>query len=94
MGFSITGGAKKGRNVEGGREKANQMNNSIVTDSSIVDDFSVAGLGGSNALQGRIVAKKDKGGVKRQVGSEEQGPSPRSLGWIYGDDDNEDGEDK
>ena len=50
MGFSITGGAKKASNNEGGRDNTNHMNNSIISDSSIIDDFSVAGHGGPNAL--------------------------------------------
>ena len=86
LGFSITGGAKKPRNAAGGGGRRDMaMESSIITESSIADDVSAVGFGGSNALQGRVVSKRDKDGVKRQV-DKKQVPSPRSLGWNYGDD--------
>ena len=61
MGFTITGGGK-------GEKKIGRMNETDdLVESSIADELSIAGFGGSKSLQGRIVAKKDATGRKQKV---------------------------
>ena len=64
MGFTITGGGK-------GEKKIGRMNETDdLVESSIADELSIAGFGGSKSLQGRIVAKKDATGRKQKVEEE------------------------
>ena len=58
LGFSIAGGNKK-------QEKhLKPADKSFITESSIQDEVSVMGFGGSRVLEGRIVARKDARGNK------------------------------
>ena len=60
VGFSMTGGGKNAFGRAGGAEEGAAGG---VGESSIMDEVSVAGFGGSRTLQGRIVSRKDgKGG--------------------------------
>ena len=65
MGFTITGGGKGERK---GDRRLNETDDLV--ESSIADELSIAGFGGSKSLQGRIVAKKDATGRKQKVEDE------------------------
>ena len=60
LGFSMTGGAKFQANNAAAHQ--GKGNNDFATESSIQDEISVAGFGGSRSLQGRIVARNDGAG--------------------------------
>jgi len=64
LGFSITGGGARKMPVFGGGGAAA---NDGIGESSIMDELSVAGFGGSRSLQGRIVSRRDATGAKRPL---------------------------
>lgn len=55
--------------MTGARKKSNfgGANNDTMLESSIMDELSIVGFGGSRTLQGRIVARKDPSGKKKPV---------------------------
>ena len=75
LGFSITGGHKNDA----------KKDQDLVIESSIQDEVSVAGFGGSRNLQGRIVTRKDLKGNKKEADM----PAMRASVSITGEEENE-----
>lgn len=63
----ITEETQLGVSITGGHKNFAKRDQEVVTESSIQDEVSVAGFGGSRSLQGRIVAKKDPKGNKKET---------------------------
>ena len=86
FGLSMTGGGAIEKQARGAARPGD--NDSSIAESSIQDEISVAGFGGSRKLQGRIVAKRDTSGQRKRV-DDNDGPSAQERGWNYGEDEKE-----